>query len=384
MKNKLTKITSGFMFAVVSATLCAPAATASPSNEAPNPGLSFVSQKAVDQTANFASRTNKTLSDLSVTTFSAHVVLNDSSGPQVIDTTDNKQNLSDLLKAHGFDISNFRSSLDTALDNNYLLKNNENLTLFKSEASGTSSEVTLTAPVVKKDSNALYKGEEKVETAGKDGKALRTIITTKNLAADNAVNTTAKKDKLAPASSEEKLTVLIAPEAKVILVGTKDKIDEPAAAIAAPNNAATPTAGNSAASQRVATESAAATPNSNSSSVQRTPSVGVANGSAVSRAMAQIGKPYVYGAAGANAFDCSGLVQFAFGGNIPRTAYAQGLAGTPVNPANMQPGDLVYTSYHIGIYAGNGKMVHAATPATGVILDDVNLYLAQGYKVSRL
>jgi cell wall-associated NlpC family hydrolase len=100
--------------------------------------------------------------------------------------------------------------------------------------------------------------------------------------------------------------------------------------------------------------------------------------------MAQLGKPYVYGAAGANAFDCSGLVKWAFGGNIPRTAYAQGLSGTPVNPANMQPGDIVYTSYHIGIYVGNGKMVHAATPATGVIMDDVNLYLAQGYKVSRL
>lgn len=382
MKNKLTKITSGFMFAVVSATLCAPAASASPSNETAELGASFISQKAADQTATFASLTIKALSDPSVTNFSAHVVLNDSSGPQVIDTTNANQTLSDLLKAHGFDISNFRSSLDTALDNNYLLKNNESLALFKSEATGTSSEVVLPAPIVKKDSDTLYKGEEKVETAGKDGKALRTIITTKNLAADSAVNTTAKKDKLAPASSEEKLTVLIAPEAKVILVGTKDKVEEPApaAAVAAPNSNTKASSVNSVTSQKAdaAPSTVASVP------AQNAPAASAASGSAVSRALAQLGKPYVYGAAGANAFDCSGLVLYAFGGGIPRTAYAQGLAGTPVNPASMQPGDLVYTSYHIGIYVGNGKMVHAATPSTGVILDDVNLYLAQGYKVSRL
>lgn len=384
MKNKLTTITSGFMFAVVSATICAPAATASPSNDAPISETSFISQKAADQTAAFGSLTNKTLSDLSVTSFSAHVTLNDSSGPQVIDTSDSKQSLSSLLKAHGFDISDFRSSGDTALSETYQLKNSENLTLFKSEASGTSSEIILPAPVEKRNSDTLYIGEEKIEKAGKDGKALRTIITTKNLAADSKVNTTAKKDKLDPSSSEEKLTILTAPEPKIILIGTKERsessaeVNSPAGAAAVAGNAATPTTSRSVVTESAAasTPSAAATPNSSAGNAS-------SNG-AVNRAMAQLGKPYVYGAAGANAFDCSGLVQWAFGGGVPRTAYAQGLAGTPVNPANMQPGDLVYTSYHIGIYVGNGKMVHAATPATGVILDDVKLYLAQGYKVSRL
>jgi cell wall-associated NlpC family hydrolase len=383
MKNKLTTITSGFMFAVVSATICAPAATASPSNETPIAESSFISQQAADQTAAFGSLTTKTLSDLSVKSFSAQVTLNDSSGPQVIDTTDGKQNLSNLLKAHGFDISDFRSSGDTALTESYQLKNSENLELFKSEASGTSSEITLPAPVEKKDSDTLYKGEEKIEKAGKDGKALRTVITTKNLAADSTVNTAAKKDKLDPASSEEKLTILIAPEPKVILVGTKERsessaaVNSPVAAAAVANTEASST------SRNVVSESASAS-GSPASAGSNMPASSSSNNGAVNRAMAQLGKPYVYGAAGANAFDCSGLVKWAFGGNIPRTAYAQGLSGTPVNPANMQPGDIVYTSYHIGIYVGNGKMVHAATPATGVIMDDVNLYLAQGYKVSRL
>lgn len=383
MKNKLTTIT-GFMFAVVSATICAPAATASPSNEAPISETSFISQKAADQTAAFGSLTNKTLSDLSVTSFSAHVTLNDSSGPQIIDTTDSKQSLSTLLKAHGFDISDFRSSGDTALSDSYQLKNSENLTLFKSEASGTSSEITLPAPVEKKNSDTLYVGEEKIEKAGKDGKALRTVITTKNLAADSKVNTTAKKDKLDPSSSEEKLTILTAPEPKIILVGTKER-SESSAAVNSPTGAAAAAVSTdtSTTSRNVVSESAVAT-NPPASAGSNRPAVSSSSNGAVNRAMAQLGKPYVYGAAGANAFDCSGLVQWAFGGGIPRTAYAQGLSGTPVSPADMQPGDLVYTSYHIGIYVGNGKMVHAATPATGVILDDVKLYLAQGYKVSRL
>lgn len=381
MKNKLTTITSGFMFAVVSATICAPAATASPSNEAPISETSFISQKAADQTAAFGSLTSKTLSDLSVKSFSAQVTLNDSSGPQIIDAINSKQSLSNLLQAHGFDASDFRTSGDTALSESYLLKNGESLSLFKSEASGASSEITLPAPVEKRNSDTLYLGEEKIETAGKDGKALRTVITTRNLAADSTVNAAAAAGKADSASSEEKLTILTAPEPKIILVGTKERLESsaavnsPAGAPAAASSTSATTRNTVSESTSKATAPAAIAPSA--------PASGSSNG-AVNRAMAQLGKPYVYGAAGANAFDCSGLVQWAFGGNLPRTAFAQGLAGTPVNPANMQPGDLVYTSYHIGIYVGNGKMVHAATPATGVILDDVKLYLAQGYKVSRL
>lgn len=384
MKNTLTKITSGFIFAVFTVTICAPAATAAPVSEAPAQGLSFISQKAVDQTANSGSISNKTLTDLSVKSFSAKIVLNESSGPQIIDTTDNKQNLSNLLESHGFHASDFRSSGDTALDENYQLSNNENLSLFKSEASGSSSVVALPAPEVKRDSADLFKGEEKVEKEGKDGQALRTVITTKNLAADTKINTSAKKAK-AEDSSEEKLTVLTAPEPKVILVGTKEKPAADPTPVQAPSNPAATAASQGVATSASAGSAAAPKP---SSSAPGKPASSSSNSALVNLVMAQIGKPYVWGATGPDAFDCSGLVQWIFaknfGYNIPRTAYAQGLAGTPVNPADIQPGDIVYTSYHIGIYVGNGKMVHAATPATGVVMEDVHLYLAQGYKISRL
>ncbi|GAA4480196.1 C40 family peptidase [Rhodococcus olei] len=92
---------------------------------------------------------------------------------------------------------------------------------------------------------------------------------------------------------------------------------------------------------------------------------------AVEAAASKIGAPYVWGAAGPDAFDCSGLVQWAFkqaGLNLPRTSYDQAAAGTPVSAKDLQPGDVVsfYGGSHSGIYAGNGEIIHAATSGTPV------------------
>ena len=88
----------------------------------------------------------------------------------------------------------------------------------------------------------------------------------------------------------------------------------------------------------------------------------------VAIAMTKVGFPYVYGAPGPSAFDCSGLVSWAYaqiGITLPHQSAAIAAAGYQVSvPA---PGDLVYTPGHIGIYAGDGMVVEAATPATGVI-----------------
>ena len=87
----------------------------------------------------------------------------------------------------------------------------------------------------------------------------------------------------------------------------------------------------------------------------------------VDRALAQRGKPYVWAAGGPNSFDCSGLVQYAFqavGVSLPHSSRMQSSMGTPVSRAEARPGDLVafYSPVsHIGIYLGNGQMVHAPT-----------------------
>ncbi|CAM4520791.1 C40 family peptidase [Nocardia ninae] len=92
---------------------------------------------------------------------------------------------------------------------------------------------------------------------------------------------------------------------------------------------------------------------------------------ALDAAMSKLGAPYVYGAAGPNAFDCSGLVKWSYeqaGLELPRTSGAQLSAGSPVSIDDLQPGDLVsfYGGGHSGLYAGDGNVVHAATSGTPV------------------
>ncbi|WP_067699358.1 NlpC/P60 family protein [Nocardia jejuensis] len=89
--------------------------------------------------------------------------------------------------------------------------------------------------------------------------------------------------------------------------------------------------------------------------------------SALAAGLTRVGAPYVWGAVGPDQFDCSGLVQWAFhqvGKNVPRTSQQQSTYGTPVAEKDLQPGDVVFfysDISHVGIYAGNGLMLHAST-----------------------
>lgn len=89
---------------------------------------------------------------------------------------------------------------------------------------------------------------------------------------------------------------------------------------------------------------------------------------AVAAARSQVGDRYLFGADGPNAYDCSGLTKYAYatvGIRIPHSSAAQSRLGRSVS--SPKPGDLVYTPGHIAIYAGNGRVIEAATPRTGVI-----------------
>ena len=98
----------------------------------------------------------------------------------------------------------------------------------------------------------------------------------------------------------------------------------------------------------------------------------------VDRALAQRGKPYVWAASGPGSYDCSGLVQYAFqaaGMSLPHSSRMQSQMGTPVSRAEARPGDLVafYSPVsHIGIYLGNGQMVHAPTSGDVVKIASVD------------
>jgi cell wall-associated NlpC family hydrolase len=99
--------------------------------------------------------------------------------------------------------------------------------------------------------------------------------------------------------------------------------------------------------------------------------------SAMQKALGKIGSPYRYGAAGPNAFDCSGLVTWAYkssGKSLPRTSNAMSRVGTAVSKSALQPGDLVFfykPVSHVGIYIGNGKVVHASSRKSPVKVSDI-------------
>jgi cell wall-associated NlpC family hydrolase len=99
----------------------------------------------------------------------------------------------------------------------------------------------------------------------------------------------------------------------------------------------------------------------------RVAAAGGAARTAVDTALAQRGDPYVWAAAGPDAFDCSGLVQYAYaaaGVRLPHSSRLQAQTGTPVSRSQLQPGDLVFffsPVSHVGIYVGDGQMVHAST-----------------------
>ncbi|MGX1672229.1 NlpC/P60 family protein [Streptomyces sp. NPDC055400] len=94
-------------------------------------------------------------------------------------------------------------------------------------------------------------------------------------------------------------------------------------------------------------------------------------------AEAQMGKPYVWGATGPDSYDCSGLTQAAWkaaGISLPRTTWDQVKVGTTVTTANAQPGDLVFfydDISHVGIYIGDGKMIHAPKPGANVRVESI-------------
>ncbi|WP_433329744.1 NlpC/P60 family protein [Spirillospora sp. CA-294931] len=89
-------------------------------------------------------------------------------------------------------------------------------------------------------------------------------------------------------------------------------------------------------------------------------------------AMTKIGRPYVWGAAGPNSFDCSGLTMWAYkqvGISLPHYTGSQWNAGTQISKDQLQPGDLVFfygDLHHMGMYVGDGKMLHA--PQTGDVI----------------
>ncbi|MCX4761373.1 NlpC/P60 family protein [Streptomyces sp. NBC_01275] len=100
---------------------------------------------------------------------------------------------------------------------------------------------------------------------------------------------------------------------------------------------------------------------------------------ALAAARSALGRPYVWGANGPTGFDCSGLMQWSYaqaGVSLPRTSQAQAHTGRRVPLSQAQPGDIVtYRSdaSHVGMYVGNGQVIHAPYPGAPVRYDPVGM-----------
>lgn len=325
------------------------------------------------------------------TPYGSRIVVTSLAGDQVIDLTQATQTVGEALASRDLVPTEYRQEGNLPLDSMATVPSGTNLVLYRSEVSGASTTVALPAPEETRETADLFVGETKVENPGEAGEALKTVISTKNLA---------NQDAAAQESTEEKLTILKAPVPKVTLVGTKVK-PKPVQAQAKATTS-TQDSGNRApvanevnntasnASSRASSSSARIKDNWGRSTPEDKAALKAAtvDNATIQLFIDQVGKDYVWAAAGPNSFDCSGLVYWVYhtnnGKNIPRTAKAIGMYSQPVAPANIQPGDVVWTSSHIGVYVGDGKVVHAANPRRGVVITDLDWFLRNGFKVGRV
>lgn len=109
--------------------------------------------------------------------------------------------------------------------------------------------------------------------------------------------------------------------------------------------------------------------NNSSNTTQASRGVSETSSQVVNYSYNFLGKPYVYGASGPNAFDCSGFTSYVYrqyGVSLPRTSQSQFGAGYAVSRGNLAPGDLVFFNTvgplgHVGMYIGGGDFIHAAS-----------------------
>lgn len=179
--------------------------------------------------------------------------------------------------------------------------------------------------------------------------------------------------------STEAQTAQISAEQASLADLKKQSDDKVAAAQALLDKLTTAQKAQLAAAQAAANQkTAAATDTSRSTSRTAATAVAIGPGgsaravAALNFAMSQVGKPYTRGGTGPNSYDCSGLTMTSYataGVGLPRTSQAQFGVGVPVGLSQLAPGDLVFYYSgisHVGIYIGNGMIVHAANPRSGV------------------
>lgn len=172
--------------------------------------------------------TPKTGSTAEASSYRAKLIVVGESGAESIDVTDERATVNSLLKARGYDPSTLKDDKGLALEIGKRLSSGERFVVYGSSVEGTSKTIELKLPDEKVDDKDLYEGETEVEDPGKVGSALKTTVIHRDLSKiqDSKLNfenlsTDDLNSESTQSNEENYLTVLEAPKAKKLRVGTK-------------------------------------------------------------------------------------------------------------------------------------------------------------------
>lgn len=296
----------------------------------------------------------------------SHIVIHDPDNERIIEV-EVDSNINEELLKYDIDLTQYKTSAGNVIVNTDTVIENQILHLYKTVVSTESETVILEAPVEKQETDDLFIGETKVKAEGKNGEATKTIIVTSNLNPEDETELI-----------EEKLSITVAPEPRIELIGTKKRPTQETQS------------SNSTSSNSNNSSSHSSNQDSNSTENESKPKAKSYNAdtsnNVVNVAMKHVGKKYVNGATGPNSFDCSGFVGYVYGQtgkSLPRTSGSQWNAATEISWNDLKPGDIIWKPGHIGIYIGNNQIIHAANPKRGVVVDPLSWYKNKGYKPGR-
>lgn len=303
------------------------------------------------------------------------VLIVDAEGQYEIKDSQKDIKLGEILANNGFDVESHRDSNNKPLDPEMIVPAGDKTKIYRVASEGESTLVDIPFTETTEETDELLKGKTKVISEGSVGKALKTVVVKKA-----GKNETGK-------IKEESLIVLESPQPKMVHVGTKEiVVPKPT-----PKSNVEQNENNSESfvyGQGVGGNSSNPDWAKNDQKTVESTFNNSTNKSLVSSMLKHVGKPYVWGTHGPDTFDCSGLVFSVMNDNgikIPRlTAEDYGYSATKISKNELVPGDILWTSVHIGIYAGDGKVVHAANSRVGVVITDLSWFDSRGYNYGRL
>lgn len=339
--------------------------------------------------------------------FHASVLVTAGSTTRTIVVT-SAETLGDALTSIGVDPTACFDSHMQSITLSQRISNGQTLHVYTTSVTETSTTVPIAFTTNQVKTPTLFEGQKKVSRQGRPGSAILTKETT--------VNPVANGENASGTTNRQMWNVVTSPIPQIVLVGTKKRTQHHSTQ---PSPSQSPTATDTSASSPSPSNDASVStytspllpfqPSPSATTPHRPVSYDAGAGDAWGRqgarevndlinnnrgnravllALGQVGKPYVWGATGPSSFDCSGLIYWIYsirmGRPLPRTALAQGVMSQPIGYNDLRPGDLLYTSSHIVMYVGDGRVVHAANPRRGVVISDLPWFISHGFQAVRV